>query len=79
MWRLQMNNEVPEVARGLRPRDKRTGKLGRSPYVAVFDRGDDRRTYFLRFIRDDSAEYSELRRRSVKSSGRTSSRRYGWC
>ena len=37
MWRLQMNNDVPEVRAGLRPMGK-DGKLGRSPYVAVFER-----------------------------------------
>ncbi len=62
MWRLQMNSNIPEVAVGLRPRDRRTGQLGRSPHVAVFTRTEDRQTYFLRFIRDDSTEYADLRR-----------------
>lgn len=81
MWRLQMNNDIPEVAIGLRPRDRRTGQLGRSPYVAVFSRADNRNTYFLKFIRDDSSEYQELRRQSSRTgtSGSTSARRYGWC
>ena len=36
MWRLQMRNEVPEVRRGLRPLVD--GTLGRSHYVAIFER-----------------------------------------
>jgi HKD family nuclease len=81
MWRLQMNNEIPEVAIGLRPRDPVSGELGRSPFVAVISRTDDRNSYVLRFIRDDGEEYRDLRRRSERAgtSGRTSARRYGWC
>jgi HKD family nuclease len=81
MWRLQMNNEIPEVEVGLRPRDPLTRQLGRSPLVAVFTRGGTRDTYILRFIRDDSAEYVALRRQSVRTGtfGSTSARRYGWC
>ncbi|MEI6071858.1 MAG: phospholipase D family protein [Verrucomicrobiae bacterium] len=36
MWRLQLNNSVPEVARGLRLR-LHDGSLARSEYVAVFE------------------------------------------
>jgi hypothetical protein len=81
MWRLQMNSQIPEVAAGLRPRNRRTGKLDRSPYVAMFVRSESRHTYFLRFIHESSNDYSELRTLSARSgtSGRTRARRYGWC
>jgi HKD family nuclease len=81
MWRLQMNSQIPEVASGLRPRNRKTGKLDRSPYVAVFARSENRHTYFLRFIHESSDEYVALRTQSSLSgtSGRTRARRYGWC
>lgn len=80
MWRLQMNNEVPEVAVGLRPRLP-NGKLGRSPYVAVFGRTNDPNRFSLRFLRYDGQAYSRLLKRSerIGTVGRTSARSYGWC
>lgn len=81
MWRLQMNNDIPEVAVGLRPRNLQSGALGRSPFVAIFTRTDNRNTFFLRFILDDSTDYATLRQQSARTGtiGRTSARRYGWC
>ena len=79
MWRLQMNNNVPEVRAGLRPK-KKDGKLGRSPYVAVFTRNDAEETD-LKFFKLKSKEFLKLRQRTVKSGtlGKTSARQYGWC
>lgn len=78
MWRLQMTNDVPEVRTGLRPLVR--GRLGRSPFVAVFERLGGRRTFRLRFISDRGAEYRRIRKRSENSGtiGETSARRYGW-
>lgn len=78
MWRLQMNNEVPEVAKGLRPRIN--GKLGRSPYAAVFQRISQPSEFRLKFVRVSSGEFSSLCRRSreLGTLGKTSSRQYGW-
>ena len=50
MWRLQMTRDVPEVADGLRP-VRPDGKLGRLPWVAVFNRGKRNDTYTLNFVR----------------------------
>ena len=73
MWRLELNNQVPEVAVGL--------KVGmeRSPYVAVVTKEGGNR-FALRFIRDDSAEYAALQAKStaIGTLKRTSSRFYGW-
>ncbi len=81
MWRLQMNADVPEVAIGLRPRDSKTHRLLRSPFVAVFIRSTSSQTYFLRFIKETSGDYQELRQHSELTGtiGRTSARQYGWC
>lgn len=78
MWRLQMNNAVPEVKTGLRP-VKKDGKLGRSPYVAVFERGP--RITTLGFIQLGSKKFAVLRKRTLKSGtlGKTTARQYGWC
>lgn len=78
MWRLQMNNDVPEVSTGLRPRVN--GRLGRSPYAAVFARLNAASEFNLRFIRVTGAEYRRICKRSDKHGtlGRTSSRQYGW-
>lgn len=80
MWRLQMNNQVPEVKAGLRP-IKSDGKLDRSPYVAVFDRVPGKKVTKLRFIDKSSAEFVALRQRTLKSGtlGKTTAREYGWC
>jgi len=79
MWRLQLTTEVPEVARGLRPR-MADGTLGRSPWVAVVARTRKRGSFTLRFVRLSSREYRDLRKRSqsVGTVGRTSAREYGW-
>ncbi len=79
MWRLQLTTEVPEVARGLRPRMP-DGTLGRSPWVAIVERSRKRGKFTLRFVKLRSREYKELRRRSqdVGTVGRTSAREYGW-
>jgi HKD family nuclease len=80
MWRLQMNSHVPEVQEGLRPRDPKTGKLGRSSYVAVFSRTNKKDRYVLRFIEESSREYADLKRESLKRGmlGTTSARAFGW-
>ena len=78
MWRLQMNNAVPEVQTGLRP-VKGDGRLGRSPYVAVFKRRHGITT--LRFIELRGKKFAALRARTYKSGtlGKTTAREYGWC
>ncbi|MGQ0582429.1 MAG: phospholipase D family protein [Reyranella sp.] len=79
MWRLQLNREVPEVERGLRPKLP-TGKLGRSPFVAVFARKHEVNHYSLRFVRLKGSEFRKLVARSKRSGsyGRTTARQYGW-
>lgn len=79
MWRLQMNNEVPEVRSGLRPYLP-GGGLGRSPYVAVFSRTPSPDTFTLRFLKLGSSKFKRLLAQSMKSGtlGRTSARQYGW-
>ena len=78
MWRLQMNNFVPEVKTGLRP-IKEDGKLGRSLYVAVFKRVPAYIT--LRFIQLSGKKFAALRERTRRSGtiGKTTVREYGWC
>ncbi|CUS37651.1 hypothetical protein COMA2_300006 [Candidatus Nitrospira nitrificans] len=78
MWRLQMTKEVPEVAEGLRPRQK--GKLMRSPWVAVFERLRTKDTYRLYFVKLRSASFRQLKERSERHGtiGRTTAREYGW-
>jgi HKD family nuclease len=84
MWRLQMNNDVPEVRAGLRPRLP-NGRLGRSEYVAVFTRTEQSRTYGLSFLHQTSAEFAELRNRSQQlgtigfTTATNAGRMYGWC
>lgn len=80
MWRLQLTNEVPEVAAGLRPRLE-DGKLGRSPYVAVFERTDKESIFRLRFLDLSSAAFRKLANKSYKlgTIGKTTARQYGWC
>jgi HKD family nuclease len=80
MWRLQMNNNVPEVKSGLRPRNP-DGSLGRSPYVAVFSRAVDQRALKLSFLKIKSKEFRDLRKRTVSTGtlGATTTREYGWC
>ena len=80
MWRLQMNNNVPEVKAGLRPKGK-TGKLGRSPYVAVFTRGAKGHPTSLGFVHLKGGEFAKLRKQTVETGtlGKTTAREYGWC
>ncbi|WEY38925.1 phospholipase D-like domain-containing protein [Paraburkholderia sp. SUR17] len=80
MWRLQLTSEVPEVAAGLRPRLP-DGTLGRSPYVAVFERTDKTSLFRLRFINLSSAEFRKLKKKSSQlgTLGATIARQYGWC
>jgi hypothetical protein len=79
MWRLQLNDEVPEVRKGLRPRLE-DGTLGRSPFVAVFSRTNAADRYDLQFVELDSKAFRRLRRQSELEGaiGRTSAREYGW-
>ena len=84
MWRLQMNNDVPEVRNGLRP-TLPNGKLGRSEFVAVFSRTQDDNTYELGFLHLTSTEFADLQSRSNQlgtvgyTTATTSGRIYGWC
>jgi hypothetical protein len=80
MWRLQMNNLVPEVRRGLRPLLS-DGTLGRSNKVAVFTRDGDPKTFALIFVSIKSRAFKRLetRSRTYGTIGRTSARAYGWC
>lgn len=80
MWRLQLTNEVPEVAAGLRPRLP-DGTLGRSPFVAIFERTDKTSLFRLRFIKLSSAEFRKLAKKSSQlgTLGTTTARQYGWC
>lgn len=78
MWRLQLKNDVPEVAKGLRPKVK--GRLGRSPFVAVFTRLNNDEIFKLEFIRRNSPQVRTMIDKSKKlgAAGSTSSREYGW-
>lgn len=80
MWRLQMNNSVPEVQRGLRPRGAE-GKLGRSEEVAVFTRTSTADLFNLRFMKLGSRQFEMLQKQSrqLGTIGRTTTRSYGWC
>jgi hypothetical protein len=80
MWRLQMNNGIPEVARGLRPR-LASGKLGRSNDVAVFERTSQRNLFDIRFLKLGSPAFARLLEKCERlgTLGRTSARMYGWC
>jgi len=79
MWRLQLNDEVPEVRAGLRPRNP-DGSLGRSPYVAVFRRTDTPDHFALTFVDLNSPEFGRLKTHSERHGaiGRTRAREYGW-
>ncbi|MEO0551345.1 MAG: phospholipase D family protein [Pseudomonadota bacterium] len=79
MWRLQMNNNIPEVQSGLRP-TLSNGKLGRSPYVAVFTRKSKGNSYDLRFMKLDSDEFKSLEEETIRfgTFGQTTARKYGW-
>jgi PLD-like domain len=78
MWRLQLRASVPEVGVGLRP--VVNGKLGRSPYVAVFKRTKTKGLFSLSFPKRDSKEFAGVRKHSGRAGtiGSTSSREYGW-
>lgn len=78
MWRLQLTRDIPEVAHGLRPTID--GRLGRSPFVAVFERVPGRSEFKLKFIHVDSTDFSLIKEKSMKMGtlGQTSARIYGW-
>jgi len=80
MWRLQMNNDVPEVRRGLRPRLP-DGSLGRSHDVAVFTRASNPDLLDLRFVKLNSKAFRQLKKKSSRfgTIGHTAARSYGWC
>jgi HKD family nuclease len=80
MWRLQMNNEVPEVRRGLRPTGS-DGKLGRPEEVAVFTRTNELGLFDIRFTKLRSPRFADLMRQSSRlgTVGSTTARSYGWC
>lgn len=80
MWRLQLNNSVPEFAVGLRPRMP-DGSLGRSPHVALIGRTDQPGVFQLRFIRLQSTEFRRIvaLSRERGTYGQTTARQYGWC
>lgn len=79
MWRLQLNKDVPEVMSGLRPRQS-NGSLGRSPYVAVFEKTAIKEEYILKFLFLNSKAFDRLKTKTVTSGtfGRTTARQYGW-
>ncbi|MFA5161850.1 MAG: phospholipase D family protein [Elusimicrobiales bacterium] len=78
MWRLQLSSDIPEVANGLRPIIN--GKLGRSPFAAVFTRTKISGLFKLRLLDVKSAKYQAIRKQSLKfgTLGKTSAREYGW-
>lgn len=78
MWRLQLRASVPEVDKGLRP--MLNGRLGRSPYVAVFKRTQTKDLFSLSFPRRDSKEFRDIWKKSeiAGTIGSTASREYGW-
>lgn len=80
MWRLQLTNDVPEVAAGLRPLNP-DGSLARSPYVAVITRTTNHDIFNLSFIHLNSAAFKRIVKRSknVGTYGKTTARQYGWC
>ncbi|MBL8080468.1 MAG: phospholipase D family protein [Anaerolineales bacterium] len=79
MWRLQMNNNVPEVQRGLRPIAS-NGALGRSDEVAIFTRTKEADRFALSFVKLNSREFAKIKKASLQSGtvGQTSARSYGW-
>lgn len=79
MWRLQLNNSIPEVRKGLRPK-LADGSLGRSPYVATFERTSTNDVYKLNFIKLNNIKFKKIRAKSISSgtAGKTSAREYGW-
>lgn len=79
MWRLQMNNNVPEVQQGLRPLNAK-GALGRSDSVAVFTRTKKTDLFTLSFVKLNSQEFAKLKKKSMEfgTIGQTSARSYGW-
>lgn len=79
MWRLQMNNQVPEVKSGLRP-TLPNGKLGRSPYVVVFTKLNIKDLFRIEFIDIKSESFKEIRSKSARfgTVGHTTARQYGW-
>ncbi len=80
MWRVMFPTSIPEVGAGLRPIEP-NGGLGRSPYVAVFQRTNQADRFEIRFLHEESDDYTDLRARSdaLGTLGDTGSRRFGWC
>lgn len=76
MWRFLLPQSIPEVKSGLRTR--RSGKLLRSSYVAVFTKVG--REVELRFTRLNSQEFKALRKATELAGtlGSTTAREYGW-
>lgn len=79
MWRLQLNNSIPEVRTGLRPK-LTDGSLGRSLYVATFERTSMQHFYKLNFVKLDTNKFKRIRTKSISlgTAGKTSAREYGW-
>ena len=79
MWRLQFTPDVPEFKAGLRLLAA-DGRLGRSPYVAVFTRIKGNDEFRLSFARVNSKKDRAIRSRSMSigTLGRTTAREYGW-
>ena len=79
MWRLQFTPDVPEFKAGLRPLAA-NGRLGRSPYVAIFTRIKENDEFRLSFARVNSEKDLAIRSRSMSigTLGRTTAREYGW-
>lgn len=80
MWRLQLTNEVPEVAVGLRPK-LANGALGRSQYVLLIDRTNVVDVFKLRFIKLNSKAFRQIvvDSKNFGTYGKTTARQYGWC
>lgn len=72
MWRLNLPQSIPEVAKGLRPGG------GMSPFVAVFERAGN--YILLHFIKVKSHKFISLRNETMNAGtlGRTTAREYGW-
>lgn len=80
MWRVMFPTSIPEVAAGLRPVEP-DGRLGRSPFVAVFKRTNIHDQFSLQFLHEDSDTYAALKARSdeLGTLGDTGRRLFGWC
>lgn len=79
MWRVLFPSAIPEIVSGLRPKDK-NGKLGRSPYVAVFRKTKASGLFDLEFLHETDKRYEALKQRSLDEGaiGDTGKRLFGW-